>query len=486
MSMKTPEWVKNAIFYQIFPDRFARSPRLQHPPGMKFKPWGSSPREQGFQGGDLLGVVDKLDYLQDLGVTAIYLNPIFASACNHRYHPYDYLQVDPLLGGNPALRELLDEAHKRNMRIVLDGVFNHASRGFWPFHHILENGTKSPYLDWFIIKGWPLRPYSNNRKRPHNYEAWWNLPMLPKLNTANPAVRQYIFDVAHHWIKFGIDGWRLDVPFEIDDDAFWQKFRRVVKTTNPDAYICGEVWEDARRWLQGDQFDAVMNYIFTWHTISFFGAESLRKTYKRPHLPLHPMDAGEFSRGIQQMLNLYDREVNQAQLNLLDSHDMARALWIMKNDIDALKLCVLFQMTMPGAPCIYYGDEIGLSAGDDPMCREAFPWDHEDRWDKELLTFYQQVTQLRHRFEVLRTGEFRILFAEGQILAFSRELHHKKSMLIFNAGKATQTAMIPAPSEQNLRTLWPLKQQTSFRAAKHGLRVTLPPQDALILINEKC
>ena len=172
MEIQTPDWVKHAVFYQIFPDRFARSPRIQHPPGLNFKPWGSPPEEQGFQGGDLRGVTDRLDYLQDLGITALYLNPIFASASNHRYHTFDYYQVDPLLGGNAALRELLDEAHTRGMRVVLDGVFNHASRGFWAFHHILETGGNSPYIDWFVIEDWPLRPYTSDKNHPPNYQCW--------------------------------------------------------------------------------------------------------------------------------------------------------------------------------------------------------------------------------------------------------------------------------------------------------------------------
>ena len=182
MAIHTPDWVKHAVFYQIFPDRFARSSRLKHPAGVHFKPGGSPPEEQGFQGGDLLGIVDRLDYLRDLGITALYLTPIFAAAANHRYHTYDYYEVDPLLGGNEALRELLDQAHARDMHVVLDGVFNHASRGFWAFHHILENGANSPYLDWFITQGWPLRPYNSDAEHPPNYACWWGLPALPKFN----------------------------------------------------------------------------------------------------------------------------------------------------------------------------------------------------------------------------------------------------------------------------------------------------------------
>ena len=347
MGITTPDWVKHAIFYQIFPDRFARSDRTQPPPGLTFKPWGSSPEEQGFQGGNLRGIVDKLDYLQELGVTALYLNPIFVSAANHRYHTFDYFQVDPLLGGNQALRELLDEAHSRQMRVVLDGVFNHASRGFWPFHHILENGPDSPYLGWFIINGWPLRPYSSDKNNPPNYEAWSNLPALPKLNTNNEGARAYIFEVTRHWVEFGIDGWRLDVPAEIDDDDFWREFRQVVKRTNPEAYLCGEIWEEAQRWLQGDQFDSVMNYIFMGAALSFFGGQTLRPGYKRPQLKLEPLTAPALAQVIDWMHGLYDWEVNFVQLNLLDSHDTARALWIVSEDQSALRLAVLFQMTMP-------------------------------------------------------------------------------------------------------------------------------------------
>ena len=346
MTIHTPDWVKNAVFYQIFPDRFARSERMKHPRGITFKEWGASPAEQGYQGGDLYGVVDKLDYLQELGITAIYLNPIFSSASNHRYHTYDYMQVDPLLGGDAALRELLNEAHKRDIKVILDGVFNHASRGFWAFHHILEEGGNSPYIDWFFIDDFPLNPYPRSAEETTNYGAWWNLAALPKFNTDNPGVRDYIYDVARHWLEFGIDGWRLDVPYEIDDDAFWQGFRKVVKETNPEAYIVGEVWEVAQRWLQGDQFDAVMNYLFMWTAESFAGANTLAD-YPRDYLEFAPLDAKAYADKVDWMYGLYDWEINYAQLNMLDSHDTARALWIMGEDKSALKLTTLLHMTMP-------------------------------------------------------------------------------------------------------------------------------------------
>ncbi len=484
MNIQTPDWVKNAIFYQVFPDRFARSPRIKHPRGIRFKPWGSPPQEQGYQGGDLLGIVDKLDYLQELGITALYLNPVFSSASNHGYHTFDYCQVDPLLGGNDALRELLDEAHAREMRVVLDGVFNHASRGFWPFHHVLENGGNSPYIDWFTIHDWPLRPYIHDEDNPHNYAAWWNLAALPKLNTDNPGVRDYLLGVARHWIEFGVDGWRLDVPAEIDDDQFWQEFRRVVKEANPEAYIVGEIWSDARRWLQGDQFDAVMNYLFTVPAINFFAAETVRLDYKKENYDLRPFIAPDFAQAIDKMLDLYDWQINLAQLNLLGSHDTARALWVMGEDKSALRLALLCMMTMPGAPCIYYGDEIGLSAGDDPLCREAFPWDDLAAWDTELLAYFRQAAALRHRYHALRTGSFEAIYTKDQVYAYRRVLGEEAAIVVFNTADSPTPLSLDLPKEipASYSVAWPEENQQAVTINERTLDMIIPAREALVLV----
>jgi len=458
-----PDWVKHAVFYQIFPDRFARSGRVAAQDDLALKPWGTPPEEQGFQGGDLYGVVDRLDYLESLGVTALYLNPIFASAANHRYHTYDYYEVDPLLGGNEALRELLDAAHDRDMRVVLDGVFNHASRGFWPFHHVLENGSDSPYADWFNVRDWPLRPYTPDADTPHNYEAWAGLPALPEFNTDHPPVRTFLLDVAEHWIEFGIDGWRLDVPAEIDDPPFWREFRTVVRSANPEAYLVGEIWSKAPSWM-GDRFDGLMNYPLLDAALSFFGAGSLRD-YQKANLAFEPIDAPAFADEVDRLFDLYDWEAVCAHLNLLDSHDMARASWIVRDNLDALRQAVLFLMTMPGAPCIYYGDEVGLSAAGDPHCREAFPDDETD-WNADLLSFYRRATALRHRHEVLRTGRVEWLRAEGRVVAFRRVQGDRAALVAFNASpdaarlqlaSSTKTPLVPAwpPTDANAPTLSP-------------------------------
>ncbi len=484
ISVDTPDWVKHAIFYQIFPDRFRRSTEVDPPAGVVFKPWGSDPQEQGFQGGDLYGVAEKLDYLKGLGISAIYLNPIFSSAANHRYHTFDYYQVDPLLGGTPALRKLLDEAHARDMRIVLDGVFNHASRGFWPFHHILENGASSPYLDWFIIHDWPLRPYQEGNEKEINYAAWWQLPALPKLNTENKAVQQFILDVAKYWLEFGVDGWRLDVPAEIDDPIFWRRFRQVVKTANPEAYICGEIWEEAKDWLQGDQFDAVMNYTFSWATMTFCGSNTLRKGYKRNHLSLIPRTAAESAKVVDEMYGWYDWGVNLVQLNLLDSHDTARALWVMGDDVDALKLCVLMQMTMPGAPCIYYGDEIGMSAGDDPFCREAFPWEDESVRDEELLAHYRKACALRNEYEILRIGDFETIFTEKMVWVYRRTLGEDEAYIIINAGQLVETMNIDVSGRywEDFSILWPGQEEIEIDAGEKKIKLSIPGRSACILL----
>ena len=436
-----PDWVKHAVFYQIFPDRFAGSTRTQRPRGISFKKWGSPPEEQGFQGGDLLGIVDRLDYLLELGVNALYLNPVFTSASNHRYHTFDYFSVDPLLGGDAALRELLDAAHANHMRVVIDGVFNHASRGFWPFHHVLETGGNSPYVDWFFIRDWPLAPYPPDGDTHINYDAWWGLPALPKLNVANPGMRAYLLKAAEHWIEFGADGWRLDVPEEIDDPEFWRTFRHLVKAINPDAYLVGEIWHEAQEWLAGDRFDAVMNYVFSRAAYGFFGAETLRTDYRPGGYTLKTLDVTAFAQAIEDMCTLYDWEITLAQLNLMDSHDTARLLWTVGEDESAARLCVLFQMTMPGAPCIYYGGEIGMTGATDPYCRAAFPWHDHSAWNESLLSHHRRAIAMRNRHPVLRTGTLQTVYVHDNCYGVLRQSDQEVAIAVFNASH--ETAHIP-------------------------------------------
>ena len=465
-----PDWVRDAVFYQIFPDRFAISLRVPKPGTLER--WDAPPTVHGFKGGDLLGVAEHLDELRDLGITALYLNPIFASASNHRYHTYDYELVDPLLGGDAALRELLDSAHARGIRVILDGVFNHASRGFWPFHHILENGTASPYRDWFNLDAEVLAgrrglnaypsapatvaapdepneataaagslaaatsPGASSSAAPSSpaayaappsprsrlgYEAWWDMPALPKLNHHNPEVREYIYRVAERWLRFGIDGWRLDVPADITEPGFWEEFRRRCLAVNPQAYIVGEIWTAAPEWLAGDRFDALMNYPLAEAILSFTGAGRLDRdlvaTTHEFSRHVHDVDGPEFGRWLAAVMATYPPETTSLQLNLLDSHDTPRFLSLAGGDTTTLRLATLIQMTLPGAPCVYYGDEVGLEGRGDPDCRRAYPWDVV-RQDRRLRDFVAGLTALRHANPALRRGRFELLAAEGSAVAY--------------------------------------------------------------------
>jgi len=475
-SVQTPDWVRDAVFYQIFPDRFARSERV--PKASNLQPWGAPPTFHAYQGGDLLGVVERLDYLVDLGIDAIYFNPVFRSGSNHRYHTHDYFQVDPMLGGNAALRELLDAAHARGIRVVLDGVFNHASRGFFQFHDILENGPDSAYLDWFHIEDWPLHPYGGGKA---NYAAWWGNRALPKLNTNTPTVRRFIWDVARYWIEFGIDGWRLDVPQEIDDDEFWREFRRVVKAANPDAYIVGEIWGEAERWLQGDQFDAVMNYGVSRAALGLFAAETLDREYRPGGFRLTPLRGRAFSHQIERLMELYPEAITQVQLNLLDSHDTARFVNQAGGDRDALRLSLLLLMVLPGAPCIYYGTEVGMTGGPDPDCRRAFPWHDEAVWDGNLLDFTRRAIALRKAHPALRRGGFETLYAHEDVVIFARQTEGNAAVIAFNAGREMQSITCAVDDylpDGALTDVWGgLPARVSHGTLRH---LALPPRSAAV------
>ncbi|MFQ4144812.1 glycoside hydrolase family 13 protein [Chlorogloeopsis sp. ULAP02] len=442
MQINTPDWVKHAVFYQIFPDRFAKSkqPRKRVLPNASWEDWDAMPTLQGYKGGDLWGVLEQLDYIQDLGINAIYFTPIFQSASNHRYHTHDYYQVDPMLGGNPAFKELLDAAHIRNIKIVLDGVFNHASRGFFFFHDILENGPYSPWVDWFKIEDWPLAPY--NGEFPANYVGWDGNRALPVFNHDNPEVREYIMEIAEFWIKFGIDGWRLDVPFEIKSPGFWQEFRDRVKAINPNAYIVGEVWGDSRQWLDGTQFDGVMNYLFAAPTIAFTAGDrvDIEQVQGRSYHPYPPLFAAEYAAKIKQLLQLYPWEIQLTQLNLLASHDTARLLSIAGGDRPSVELATLLLLTFPGAPSIYYGDEVGLPGRLDPDSRRGFPL--EASWDREILNTHRHLIALRHAYPCLRTGDYQVLYAQGELYVFARTLDTEEIVVAVNAGTASVKANI--------------------------------------------
>jgi len=465
-----PAWVADAIFYQIFPDRFASSPSVSKPDHLE--PWEAPPTRHGYKGGDLLGVIDHLDWLSDLGVNAIYFNPIFRSASNHRYHTHDYFAVDPLLGGDSAFEALLAACGDRSMRVVLDGVFNHASRGFFQFNDILENGDQSPWLDWFTIRQTPVNAYREDE--PPNYAAWWDDHALPQLNTDNPAVREYLMAVAEHWIRRGAHGWRFDVPEEIKTGGFWEEMRGRIRAVDPDAYLVGEVWGPATDWIgDGTRFDGVMNYPMTEANLRFAaGGRIAPKTVEPVNLTLEPpLDAPGYAAAVSEHLELYPWEAHTANLNLLGSHDTARVHSMVSGDPDSVILATTLMLTFPGAPCIYYGDEIGVPGEQDPGCRAGFPWDKTDEWNQDLLAAFRSLIALRSTRPALRHGEYQPLDAVGSLYVFSRTDDNDCLVVAVNAGDSAASS---GPLETELTELvWGL-------GTSDGTSLTVPGRSSAI------
>lgn len=300
------------------------------------------------------------------------------------------MQIDPHFGDEETLKKLINTCHSKGIRIMFDAVFNHSGKTFKPFVDVQEKGEHSRYKDWFHVRKFPLAVEDG----VPTYDTFDFEPLMPKLNTENPEVKEYLLGVARHWAEeYGIDGWRLDVADEVDHQ-FWREFRQTVKAINPDIYILGEIWHESSPWLQGDQFDSVMNYPFKNAVTDFFIKDTT--------------DALTFSHAIGTQMSRYPLQVTEVAFNLLDSHDTARALTVAKGNKERLKLAVLFQMTYTGTPCVYYGDEIGMEGEHDPDCRRCMIWDKEEQ-DRELFDYYRQVIALRKQHSALRQGSFRFL-----------------------------------------------------------------------------
>lgn len=425
--VETPEWAKHAVFYQIFPERFHNGNRANDPKGVE--PWGSKPTYDNFMGGDLEGVIQKLPYLKGLGVTAIYLNPIFKASSNHKYNTADYMQIDPAFGDLATFKRLLSEAHRSGIKVILDGVFNHTGDDHWAFEDAKKNGPSSKYWGWYTIYGFPVV----TSPKP-NYNSWWGFGTLPQLRAKdNPEVQKYLFEVIEYWTRHGIDGWRLDVPNEIDSDAFWRTFRQKVRAINPEAYIVGELWHEADRWLQGDQFDATMNYVFREHVLNFFAYEA--------------MSVDDLDHRLEQLRKRYHPEITKVMFNITGSHDVPRMLTEAGGDKRKAKLMALFQMTYPGTPVVYYGDEIGMVGGKDPDNRRAFDWNAAGQ-DQDMLAYYKRVIALRKSSVALRTGEFRSIMRHNhfRLFAYVRAAGSEKVAVLLNAGHDTRSVDLDVSS----------------------------------------
>jgi glycosidase len=414
--------------------------------------WGTAPHRLDFQGGDLVGLTGRLDYLAGLGVDAIYLNPIFTSPSTHKYDASDFYSVDPAFGGDDALRGFVEAAHRQDIRIILDVAFDHCHPTFAPFQDLLANGAASKFADWFTVYDWPPRvivrdqlarayypaDYYASMKQTlidasvpveersdegppvePTYRAWYGVPTMPQLDLEDPGARAYFLDVATYWIReFDIDGWRMDVAREPSHD-FWREARRAIREVKEDAYLLAEIWGDTSDWLQGDQFDATMNYTFRDLCVGYFADRTL--------------DTDAMVDGIHAMLAMYAQPVTDASHNLLGSHDVERFLHMADGNVDALGLATFLQLTFPGAPGIYYGDEVGLGGGKDPDNRGAFPWDRVES-GHGLLEEMRALTALRREYPALRLGVFREVerFADG--FAFTREHEGQRILVVINNG----------------------------------------------------
>ncbi len=445
----TPDWAKGAIIYQVFPDRFCKvgNPDLtgKTEPYTVHKDWNEEvcwqPDENGnvlnndFFGGNFRGIAEKMDYIASLGTTILYLNPISKSFSNHRYDTGDYKIPDPMLGTLEDFTVMCDAAHKRGIRIILDGVYSHTGSRSTYFESACES-TDSPYFSWYTFYQYP-----------HTYNSWWGFDTLPTVNKLDPAFMDYIIDgddsVVAHWLNLGADGFRLDVVDELPDE-FVLRLKKRIRSIKPDALLLGEVWEDAsnkisynirRRYFADGELDSCMNYPFRTAILDFARGSD---------------DGVRFQNSVMTIAENYPPQVLACNMNLLSTHDTPRILTALIDDFEgsreeysqrslspaqreqAKKLFMLssfLQYTLPGSPSIYYGDEAGMEGHKDPFNRRTYPWGTEDT---ELLAFFKGLGRLRKNSEALRLGDIRFFYAENGKLGFSRAYQGKELKIYAN------------------------------------------------------
>lgn len=422
-----PSWVKDTVWYQIFPDRFHDGDHSLDPDSVE--PWGAKPTYYNFMGGDLQGITDKLDYLNDLGVNGIYLCPIFDATTNHRYDTVDYMTIDPMLGDKKTFKKLVEEAHKRGIKIMLDAVFNHMGYMSKQWQDVVEHNEKSKYKDWFHIHRFPVYdvPYDQLDAQNLNYETFGRVKTMPKVNTDNPEVIKYFMEVSKYWVsEFDVDAWRIDVANEVDH-KFWREFRKAVKAVKPDAFLLGEIWHDAGPWLLGDQFDVAMNYPLTEAMIHYFCSEDIDKQM--------------FVEAVNKVKVSYSMQVTENNFNLLDSHDTSRIFSIAGKKQKRLRLAYLFMLTQPGSPCLYYGSEIpmpGVKKYMDESHRSCMSFEHTE---KPFYKFMQKLIKIRHENHSIKEAETTwVTSGDEHVLIYKKG----PVVVIMNNQKEKTTLVLPS------------------------------------------
>lgn len=443
-TFKAPDWVRRTVWYQIFPDRFANGDPENDP--KEVLPWGvkEHPGPNDFYGGDLQGILNKLDYLENLGINGLYLTPIFEAETNHKYDTTDYKEIDSMFGDKKVLKELVNEAHKRGIRVMLDAVFNHMGYYSKQWQDVLKYQEQSKYKDWFHIHSFPVKSFAEMTidemtiltADDLNYDTFAFANLMPKLNTANPEVKQYLLDVATYWIReFDIDGWRLDVANEVDHQ-FWKEFHTACVNEKEDIYIIGEIWHSAQKWLEGDEFHAVMNYVYTEKIEDYF----LKKV----------LSPKELVQGLNQQLMLYRKQTNEVQFNLLDSHDTPRILTKAGDNKELVKAILGFMFVQKGVPCIYYGTEVGLNGSNDPDCRKCMIWD-EEKQDLDMLTFTKEIIAFRKAFQFMISYgdlEWHRVSDEEDLVGFKYRLDQEELTFYFSQNE--DIINIPLPKDTKL------------------------------------
>lgn len=568
-----PDWAKDAVWYQIFPERFRNGDPTNDPTRKELQlgterdweispwtsdwyqlqPWEASHNKNFYNnvferryGGDMQGIIDKLDYLARLGITAIYLNPVFEAYSLHKYDASTYHHIDNNFGpdargdlelmakedkdagkwqwsaADKLFLKLIRQAHKRGIRIIIDGVFNHSGTRFWAFQDVVKNQRKSRYADWFDVIKWDDPATAQNE---FDYKGWWGHKSLPEFredkNGLVKGPRDYFFNITRRWTdpdgdgdpNDGVDGWRLDVANEVSPQ-FWKQWRKLVKSINPQAYIVGEIWDDAAKWLAGDQFDAVMNYRFARAAVRFF-INTGQKRYR----------VSDFAKQLADVRSVYPMEVNYVLQNLYDSHDTDRlvSMIINKNrsydrhasprqnpgydvrkpslqDRRIQKLMVLFQMTYLGAPMIYYGDEAGMWGADDPDDRKPMLWGdlkyNNERshpipgqrrpndtvaFSQDLYKYYRKLIHIRKNNVALRRGTFRNLLIDDEkcVYAFGRKTKDNHVIVVLNNDAAAQTISIPIDG-----TFQDQISGNELTGDEQGLKLQLDAKSGAILVKQ--
>ena len=494
--LSTPGWVRDAVCYEIFPERFARgNPPVA--PELHGNWTGSPPRGVNvFWGGDLVGNADKAEYIASLGANLMWLTPVFAAPTNHKYDTTDYGRIDPHFGDDAIFAGLVETCRRQGIGVLLDGVFNHSGGQFAPWLDVIERGMESPYWEWFDIDGKRADP------KTRNYRTFGHVASMPRLSTANPEVQAYLIERASRWMRMGIAGWRLDVADEVDM-SFWRAFRREMRAINPEAYFVGEIAYNSARWLEGDQFDGVMNYQLRRAMLQFFAGPEIGPGTP----PLHArLDAEGFLTALGRLQSWHPGWAATAALNPLSTHDVPRWLTAMGSSVDRWRLGMTFLMTYEGIPQLYYGDEVGLEGGYDPDCRRPMPWDPAEQ-NAEMLAYTRRMTRLRRDLPALRASGMRPLASgKARVAAFLRgtsgmeEVAAERfpegavALVVLNSGDHEETLDLDlaprTPDEAEMPPLWPerahqavdMLSEARYSVEGRRLRLTLPAFGAAVVV----